>query len=521
LEGTTVSIGVGRPLARAGRRVRDEDGITLVELMAAILVLGIILSAFASVLLTSIRAVAKNEREVRASSIAQQVVEELQAREWDNAALYPGEIAGDDHSSDAWRDRAAMGDSPPTFDGHALVLLDDPDTPEGRLEQVPYPETTVEQANVTYTIHRYITWVDRSEDGAEDTKRFTVVVSWRDVGGNELELTTTAERVPTGFEAEATITGVRVLQFVVSPDPADLHPDTGYNLQDLKVTIRLNRGVQSPSVLRFYTLDPDLDLSMPPEPEFPGQPEEDWVSPGDYDHLGAKVEAEPDWVPASDDWVLQEVTLDGSEPDDDARFTKWTTTIAEGSYVFVNGPVDLLFASEDAVGNPVERFGAVTFRNGPVDGPAPTPATVSSGPFFPDPPDGDGGGDGDDGGPDHDVEVKSASHDGPLCVNQNNHKLNTTFTMGIMTTGLTKEDGDVTVTYVYLAPNGSPVPTSEGAVHVSPGASEHKWEFKITAPSDKRFEPGSNVEFTIKAKRTNGDNHTLSPNPIASVSSSC
>ena len=89
------------------RHFDDERGLTLVEMMVAVLLVGIILSAMASVIMASIPAVQRDEYRVRATQLGQQELERLRALQWDCVAF---------DTTDA--DYAA------TYNGNATVALD-------------------------------------------------------------------------------------------------------------------------------------------------------------------------------------------------------------------------------------------------------------------------------------------------------------------------------------------------------------------------------------------------------------
>ncbi len=81
------------PWAAKSRQLRDEeDGISLIEMMVSLLLIAVALSAFASVLITSLRTTSRNEEQVNATALAQQVIEELQATDWESAGHYEDDL---------------------------------------------------------------------------------------------------------------------------------------------------------------------------------------------------------------------------------------------------------------------------------------------------------------------------------------------------------------------------------------------------------------------------------------------
>lgn len=145
---------------------------SLVEMMVALLVLGVVLSALASVLITSLWSVRGQEATTQATAAINDILEEAQRVEYDVAVL-----------CDTKANTAFGGDWPSgTFEGEDLVLSPDIcDTP-GEIE----PERTVTRDGRDYVVTTAITWTDDPGDGldasdtdtTQDIKRITVDVAW-------------------------------------------------------------------------------------------------------------------------------------------------------------------------------------------------------------------------------------------------------------------------------------------------------------------------------------------------------
>lgn len=182
-------------------RPRDEDGLTLIELMMAILLIGIILAALGGSIITSLRAAASNQREVRATALHNEVIERFQGMDWDAVGLA---LEGGEHPWDDGVGTCANGADPSGKGGDkkddclqdqdpdaVVVTSNDPDLA---------PEETEErgEGDVTYTIETHVVFVDRDGDSTPDTKRIVTYISWPDVDGSIRVTDVSAERAPPG-----------------------------------------------------------------------------------------------------------------------------------------------------------------------------------------------------------------------------------------------------------------------------------------------------------------------------------
>jgi hypothetical protein len=146
---------------------------TLVEMMVAIFVVGLVLMALASTLMTSLRSVQGSERVVRSTQLGNEIVEELLAVPYDQLGLYSGEAQN------------VFGAA--TFEGAALVLFPnydgyDADDPTNRDPVVPVVERSVTRDGITYDIRTAIVWVE-AEHSLGDVepkayKRIVVDLAW-------------------------------------------------------------------------------------------------------------------------------------------------------------------------------------------------------------------------------------------------------------------------------------------------------------------------------------------------------
>ena len=235
---------VGRPTTRRAELHDHDDwaGFTLVEMIVAIFILGVLLAASASAFIGFSRQAALNERRVQATALLNQLHEQLQTIPWEQAAVYEDELGP---LADLGAD---VGADPPALDGNPFVLLDGPDNSDcpvdeqdcGRLPLVPATQQSLVIDGREYEVLQAVTWVDRNGDGVGDVKRFTTAVTWSVLGRDYLE-TFQSERAPTAAEV-AILTPPEVVQFSVTPESASVDAD-GELVDDLTIIARFDRGI--------------------------------------------------------------------------------------------------------------------------------------------------------------------------------------------------------------------------------------------------------------------------------------
>lgn len=148
---------------------------SLVELMVSIFILAIVLLALLTTLVASLGAVQENEAHVRATALANELLERLAAQPWDLLALYVDEAP-------------AL-----TFESEPVVLLP---SESPRDTRVPLPSQPVNRDGREYRVDRWITWVDGDGTGADqDYKRLVTELSW-EVGGELRSMRVQTLRAP-------------------------------------------------------------------------------------------------------------------------------------------------------------------------------------------------------------------------------------------------------------------------------------------------------------------------------------
>ena len=485
----------GHEVGRADRGAparRDEAGLTLIEMMVAVLIIGVILAALASVLVTVLRATVHNEAETAATALVQQEVERLQAAPWDQAGLLQGEV---DEAPDDWSDRLDSGD-PGRFDGDELAIISPPEGAQQRPSQAPFPvSTTVEQPaededengedgedhvdvdGRDFRILRYVTWVDRTGDGTPETRRFTVVATW-DVQGRDREVVASGERTPTQGEAPATEYGVRLLNFLRSPDPVWLDEDA-HLVGTVDVEVRLNSGVTN-GRLHFY------------------------------EAVLTQVEDE-DGLPIDGEWEIEyEARSLGMSPvagtADDDGYTRWSVSLTPGQHTFVAGTMPLRFtASLPAGGGEFSARASLRLRGGDIETEEPYPTPGEDGST-------EDGGSGsppdEEDPPPADVTIQSVTVVGTPCRDPDTWRLTHDVLLRVQTQGLSDED-PVDATYNYRSRtntgNGHLTTGTQLLDYVSGGSSQ-TFEMTLSSGSDRYFASGDTLEFTVEASREDGGN---------------
>ncbi len=218
---------------------------SLVEVMVAILLLGIILSAAASSLIQFGKTAAQNERRVQSTALMNRLQEELQGVPWEDAAIYEEDLdallAGG--LEGLTRDATGRWD----FEGEEVVVLEGPGVGDRRpgvpsatrdLDGSPY-----EVDGRSYDVVKLVTW----SDPVAGVKRFITIVRWT-LYDRAYEERFLSERAATSTEA-GDPERPRVIQFDAGPSPM-LLVDEGalkpaQNDHDIRVHVRFSEGVST------------------------------------------------------------------------------------------------------------------------------------------------------------------------------------------------------------------------------------------------------------------------------------
>jgi len=192
-----------RPLrSRLDRLRSDEGGFTLVEVMAAITVLAIGIFAAAQALTFGLSTTGLSRQRLAARSGLDQQMEEARSLNYDNLVLSdpdPGLTHSTDPSDpDYWVNTSAQTYDP---DGSGSLSAEPLVRVAGASPALQHYQNPFVVGSTTYTVYRYVTWVDSATDGTgssdaadgnndgvsdasgHDMKRVTVVVTWTDEFG--------------------------------------------------------------------------------------------------------------------------------------------------------------------------------------------------------------------------------------------------------------------------------------------------------------------------------------------------
>jgi len=146
-----------------------RSGVTLPELLVALVLLGIILTALAQTLITSLAAVGASELQLRAAAIHNEALEAFQAAGWAQVGI------NGDLDDEAWK---------AVFDDPSMTV-----EAAGGFDAVE----TISAGGDTFTLKRHIKGVDN-----DSLRRLTTVVLWDGPGGQQRETRASAERAAAG-----------------------------------------------------------------------------------------------------------------------------------------------------------------------------------------------------------------------------------------------------------------------------------------------------------------------------------
>jgi type II secretory pathway pseudopilin PulG len=194
------------------RRLRDvEDGFSLVEGMVSLAIITLILTALLHTQLSTIRTVHDARLVDQATALGNEAVEDARNFTYDDLVMLTSDLTGD----------------PNVEPGNTL----DPDAGGPMVSEslvraaagAPFaPHVTQETLEgVTFTISRYLTWVDTSAQGGadEDVKRVVVIVDWQ-TGGED-------ETFRTSALLARSRTGLGTTRFEVSPMEQEIEVEPG------------------------------------------------------------------------------------------------------------------------------------------------------------------------------------------------------------------------------------------------------------------------------------------------------
>ncbi|MEX2618640.1 MAG: prepilin-type N-terminal cleavage/methylation domain-containing protein [Egibacteraceae bacterium] len=165
-------------LTRLRRRLDGDDGISLVEMLVAFVILGVVMSASASFFTTALVSVQNAESRTKATALANEELENLRVLAFDEVGFYDDDFDG-----------AIPPDT---------VLLASQRPVDAR---APLPEETLDASGLTVTVRRSIVWIDNTQtSAAQDYKQLRVALDWSD-RGQARSVSVDSLRSPTPDEA--------------------------------------------------------------------------------------------------------------------------------------------------------------------------------------------------------------------------------------------------------------------------------------------------------------------------------
>lgn len=202
-------------------RLRDDEGISLVEVLVSIMLVGLILAALGSTLTTSMASARQSEGLTHANALANQEFERLQGLEWPKLGLSSA---------------AANYTSTAVFGSLTLHTVSNGTAPNDGLvlPATVTPVQTVTRAGRVYTIRRAVVW--RCNQAAETSpsgcpanqpryKQYRVQVDWTEGTANRTIRLVGKRTVGTGGVGGGGSLDLsdgnlyRIVSFTVTPDP--------------------------------------------------------------------------------------------------------------------------------------------------------------------------------------------------------------------------------------------------------------------------------------------------------------
>lgn len=172
---------LGQASGRFARVAAREDGFSLIEAVAAILIVMIFMAASAASLISGYRAIRQTKYFQQGTALGNRAVEGARDVNYDSLAMLNTDLAGDADIIPNCPPLVGPGSfydpGGPALDCERIVSAD------GNVEIINHIQTVTIEGKV-FTIKRYVTWVDNDDQGGsgQDYKRVSVVVEWDDNG---------------------------------------------------------------------------------------------------------------------------------------------------------------------------------------------------------------------------------------------------------------------------------------------------------------------------------------------------
>lgn len=207
---------------RLSHRLRDEDGFTLVEALAAITILSVGAFAAAQALMFGLGTSGLARQRLAARTGLDQQMETARALNYDNLLLSDAD-PGLTHSTDPTNPDYWVNTQDQTYDpdGSGPLPPESVVRTAGASPSLQHYQNPLAQGNTTYSVYRYVTWVDSPTDGlggsdvntngsdanGQDLKRVTIVVTWADQLGRGVVSSSQSSLFSDGKIAYKAVTG--------------------------------------------------------------------------------------------------------------------------------------------------------------------------------------------------------------------------------------------------------------------------------------------------------------------------
>ncbi|CAN5629046.1 hypothetical protein BH20ACT21_BH20ACT21_11720 [soil metagenome] len=190
---------LGRASGQFARVAAREDGFSLIEAVAAILIVMIFMAASAASLISGYRAIRQTKYFQQGTALGNRAIEGARDVSYDSLAMLNTDLAGDADISSSCAGLASPGSF---YDpGGGALTCERIVSAAGGVDITNHIQTVTVEGKA-FTIRRYVTWVDNDNQGdtGQDYKRLSVVVEWTDNGTTDsFETSTFVSRARRGL----------------------------------------------------------------------------------------------------------------------------------------------------------------------------------------------------------------------------------------------------------------------------------------------------------------------------------